>query len=132
MVKNYGLYKVNKTHRHSSNKLNHDSQKCESSLISIGIMFVTYDYIFSKFSVMDASAKIPSGFLRGNANQLGDFDLCTEIRTKVKLKEDKSIKIKGKYCLANIDVVAADVELKLPVHLMQGRNLLRSRLEDVS
>lgn len=81
---------------------------------------------------MDASAKIPSGLLRGNANQLGDFDLCTEIRTKIKIKEEKSVKIKGKYCLANIDVTATDAELKLPVHLLQGRNLLRSRLDDVS
>lgn len=80
---------------------------------------------------MDASAKIPSGLLRGNANQLGDFDLCTEIRTKIKLKEDKSVKLKGKYCLANIDIVAVDEDLKLPAHLIQGRNLLRSHLDDV-
>lgn len=80
---------------------------------------------------MDASAKIPSGLLRGNANQLGDFDLCTDIRTKIKVKDEKSIKVKGKYCLANIDITATDDDLKLPVHLMQGRNLLRSRLDDV-
>lgn len=80
----------------------------------------------------DATAKIPSGLLRGNTNQFGDFDLCTEIRTKVKLKDEKSVKVKGKYCMANIDVRASDEELKLVVHLMQGRNLLRSRLEDVS
>lgn len=79
----------------------------------------------------DASAKIPSGLFRGNANQLGDFDLCTEIRTKVFVKDEKSIKIKGKYCMANIDIRTSDEELKLAVHLMQGRNLLRSRMEDV-
>ncbi|XP_037029631.1 O-acyltransferase like protein-like [Bradysia coprophila] len=82
--------------------------------------------------MMDASAKIPSGLLRGNANQLGDFDLCTGIRTKVKIKDDKSVKIKGKYCLANIDVVAEDEQLKMSIHLLQGRNFLRSRLEDPS
>lgn len=81
---------------------------------------------------MDASAKIPSGLLRGNANQLGDFDQCMEIRTKVKLKDDKSVKIKGKYCLASIDVEATADELRLPVHLLQGRNMLRSHLDDVS
>lgn len=81
---------------------------------------------------MDASAKIPSGLLRGNANQLGDFDLCTGIRTKVKIKDDKTVKIKGKYCLANIDVTAEDEQLKMSIHLVQGRNFLRSRLEDVS
>lgn len=82
--------------------------------------------------MLDASSKIPSGLLRGNANQFGDFDLCTEIRTKIIVKDEKSVKIKGKYCLANVDIRASDEEMKLAVHLMQGRNLLRSRIEDVS
>ena len=81
---------------------------------------------------MDANAKIPSGLLRGNTNQLGDFDLCTRISQKIKLSQSSSVKMKGKYCLANIDVVAAVDELKLPVHLMQGRNFLRSTIHDVS
>lgn len=79
----------------------------------------------------DATAKIPSGLLRGNTHQFGDFDLCTEIRSKVKTKDEKPVKIKGKYCMANIDIRASDEELKLAVHLMQGRNLFRGRLEDV-
>lgn len=79
----------------------------------------------------DASGKISAGLLRGNANQLGDFDSCMEIRTKVKLKENYTVKIKGKYCLANVDVLAKDDDLKLPVHLLQGRNMLRSHLDDV-
>lgn len=82
--------------------------------------------------MMDASAKVPTGLLRGNANQLGDFDQCLDIRMKVKLKEDKSVKIRGKYCLANVDVEATVDELRLPVHLLQGRNMLRSHLDDVS
>lgn len=81
--------------------------------------------------MMDASGKISSGLLRGNANQLGDFDSCMEIRTKVKLKENQSVKIKGKYCLASIDVAAEDDDLKLPVHLLQGRNMFRSHVDDV-
>lgn len=81
--------------------------------------------------MMDASGKISSGLLRGNANQLGDFDSCMEIRTKIKIKENQSVKIKGKYCLASIDVVAEDDDLKLPVHLLQGRNMLRSHVDDV-
>lgn len=84
------------------------------------------------FPVLDASSKIPSGLLRGNANQFGDFDSCTDIRTKIIIKDDKSLKIKGKYCLANLDIHATDEEMKLAVHLIQGRNLLRSRFEDVS
>ena len=82
--------------------------------------------------MMDANAKIPSGLLRGNTNQLGDFDLCTKISQKIKLSETNNMKMKGKYCLANIDVVAAVDELKLPVHLIQGRNFLRSTINDVS
>lgn len=79
----------------------------------------------------DATAKIPSGLLRGNTHQLGDFDLCTEVRTKVKVKDEQPVKVKGKYCMGNIDVRASDEELKLAVHLTQGRNLFRGRLEDV-
>lgn len=100
------------------------------SQIVLLVRLMVNSFIF--LAVMDASAKIPFGLLRGNANQLGDFDLCTAIRTKVKIKDDKSVKIKGKYCLANIDVIAEDEQLKMSIHLLQGRNFLRSRLEDVS
>ena len=82
--------------------------------------------------MMDANAKIPSGLMRGNTNQLGDFDLCTKISQKIKISETNSMKMKGKYCLANIDFVAAADQLKLPVHLIQGRNFIRSTINDVS
>lgn len=82
--------------------------------------------------MMDANAKIPSGLMRGNTNQLGDFDLCTKISQKIKISNTNSMKMKGKYCLANIDVVAAADQLKLPVHLIQGRNFIRSTINDVS
>lgn len=81
---------------------------------------------------MDASAKIPAGLMRGNANQLGDYDLCIDISSKVKLSNDKSHRMRGKYCLAQVNVVAMTDDLKLPVHLMQGRSFLRSSLKDVS
>ncbi|CRK87303.1 CLUMA_CG001105, isoform A, partial [Clunio marinus] len=80
--------------------------------------------------MMDANAKIPSGLMRGNTNQLGDFDLCTKISQKIKISESNNMKMKGKYCLANIDVVAAADQLKLPVHLIQGRNFIRSTIND--
>jgi Nose resistant-to-fluoxetine protein, N-terminal domain len=82
--------------------------------------------------MMDANAKIPSGLMRGNTNQLGDFESCTKISQKIKISETNSMKMKGKYCLANIDVVAAADQLKLPVHLIQGRNFIRSTINDVS
>ena len=43
--------------------------------------------------MIDASAKISSGSLRGNLNLLGDFDECVE--TKVE-------NFQGQYCLAEI------------------------------
>lgn len=80
---------------------------------------------------MDSSAKIPAGLMRGNANQLGDFDMCVDIATKIKLTEEQFIRMRGKYCLAQVDVVATVEDLKVPVYLMQGRNFLRSSLNDV-
>lgn len=41
--------------------------------------------------MLDATAKIPSGLLRGNVNQYGDFDECLEVPN-------------AKYCLADIDL----------------------------
>ncbi|KFB49396.1 AGAP000520-PA-like protein [Anopheles sinensis] len=80
--------------------------------------------------MMDASAKLTSGLLRGNANQLGDFDLCTGIATKIQVKQNEQVRMRGKYCLAHVDVVAEDEELRLPVHLLQGRGFIKSTLND--
>lgn len=41
--------------------------------------------------MFDATAKLPSGILRGNVNQYGDFDECMELE-------------EAKYCLADIDI----------------------------
>lgn len=41
--------------------------------------------------MFDATAKLPSGILRGNVNQYGDFDECMEIDN-------------AQYCLAEIDI----------------------------
>ena len=49
----------------------------------------------------DSSAKLPSGILRGNVNQLGDFDQCLSITA------DETTDIRGKYCLAFVDIKAA-------------------------
>uniref|UniRef100_A0A182FJF5 Nose resistant-to-fluoxetine protein N-terminal domain-containing protein n=1 Tax=Anopheles albimanus TaxID=7167 RepID=A0A182FJF5_ANOAL len=80
--------------------------------------------------MIDASAKLSAGMLRGNAHQLGDYDQCTGIATKVRVQEDEQVRIRGKYCLAHIDVVADDDELQLPVHLLHGRGFLKSTLND--
>lgn len=82
--------------------------------------------------MIDASARLASGLLRGNANQLGDFDLCTGIATRVRVREDELVRLRGKYCLAHVDVVAEDAELRVPVHLLQGGGFVKSTLNDVS
>jgi Nose resistant-to-fluoxetine protein, N-terminal domain len=49
------------------------------------------------FAVIDANAKLPSGVLNGNLNQLGDFDQCLNVISSNK-------KFKGQYCLASIQL----------------------------
>lgn len=92
-------------------------------LLSSGIVFVK--------SVLDSSAKVPSGMLRGNVNQLGDFDECLGVMAHVKLNE-KTIRVQGKYCLANIDLYPSHPDMKLPVNMMQARSFIRGSMYDVS
>lgn len=81
-------------------------------------------------SVLDSSAKISSGLLRGNVNQLGDYDQCLGVLAYVKVDE-RPIKIQGKYCLATVDMQASHPDMRLPVNLMQGRTLIRASMHDV-
>lgn len=81
--------------------------------------------------MFDSSAKIPAGILKGNLNQFGDFDQCMSIFAKIANGDDDSeTKISGKYCLADIEFEAEIPNMKLPVHLAQGRALIRSKIED--
>lgn len=80
--------------------------------------------------VLDASAKIPSGLLRGNVNQLGDYDQCLGVLAHVKVDE-RTIRIQGKYCLAAMDLHASHPDMRLPVNLMQGRAFIRASMHDV-
>lgn len=82
--------------------------------------------------MIDASARISSGLLRGNANQLGDYDMCTGIGTKVKISKQDVVEIRGKYCLAHIDFYAIEEGLKGPLNLIQGKGFVRSTIDDVS
>lgn len=63
----------------------------------------------------DAAAKIPSGLLSGNVNQLGDFDQCINV-------EAPNNEFTGKYCLAYVQVTVPD---NLP-KLWEIRKLLQS------
>ncbi|XP_031625477.1 uncharacterized protein LOC116342116 [Contarinia nasturtii] len=53
------------------------------------------------FQMHDASAKIPSGILSGNINQLGDFDQCLNVMAP-------NNEFSGKYCLAYVQISVPD------------------------
>lgn len=80
----------------------------------------------------DASAKLPSGILRGNVNQLGDFDQCLDVTS-----QDEP-RIEGKYCLASVDVESTNLNtneiesLQQAVQLAQAYAFIKSSYRDVS
>ncbi|XP_011298799.1 uncharacterized protein [Fopius arisanus] len=80
--------------------------------------------------MLDSSGKMPSGLLRGNANQFGDFDQCLGVSSKIRLDDKQTLRIQGKYCLASVDIQAITPETKVPVHLMQSRGFLRGSMKD--
>ncbi|XP_017782884.1 PREDICTED: nose resistant to fluoxetine protein 6-like [Nicrophorus vespilloides] len=73
----------------------------------------------------DASAKVPSGFLSGNINQLGDFDLCMSSRSM----EDRPIY--GKYCLPSLQVETPHNAYLSAIHnRLYAHQVLKSKFED--
>ncbi|KAF6203729.1 hypothetical protein GE061_002063 [Apolygus lucorum] len=67
----------------------------------------------------DATAKIPSGLLRGNMNQFGDFPMCLQAG--------------GQYCLAYVDIklAATDYSTLASAHtLLHSHHAFRSKLDD--
>jgi hypothetical protein len=76
--------------------------------------------------VYDATAKMPSGLLNGNVNQLGDFDECLGIEGKDG--------IRGQYCLAflQLDIDQSRPDLKYLHRLLHSHYAFRSNLTDVS
>lgn len=82
--------------------------------------------------MLDATAKITSGVLRGNINQFGDFDQCMQVKTVVKVTPEIPVRIRGKYCLAHIEIQSTSKELKVPLHYAQGRGLWGSHFGNVS
>lgn len=54
---------------------------------------------------MDASAKLPNGFMSGMLSDLGDYDQCLSIRTDKSVapdQEEGSSDFSGKYCLISV------------------------------
>lgn len=76
--------------------------------------------ILQVFSVFDATGKLPSGILRGNTNQFGDFDECLSVDH-------------ARYCLAEIDL---EPNWKQPYldykNLVHSHFAIRETFDDVS
>ncbi|CAG2063852.1 unnamed protein product, partial [Timema podura] len=79
----------------------------------------------------DSSAKLPSGVLRGNTNQLGDFDQCLSVTGSEPSTPTEMIR--GQYCLASIDISATDQCLSVtgsepstPTEMIRGQYCLAS------
>ena len=72
----------------------------------------------------DATAKISSGILSGNINQLGHFDQCLDVVDP----------IKGKYCLAYLQPSVPDHApyLNYLKSLAQSFEMIKSNFNDVS
>lgn len=68
--------------------------------------------------MVDSSAKIPSGILRGNLNQYGDFDECINIFNNG---------MSGKYCLAAIKLKRSIFDDKIHAY-----HQVKSNLTDVN
>lgn len=82
--------------------------------------------------MLDATGKITSGILRGNINQFGDFDQCMQVKTVVKVTPKNPIRVRGKYCLAHIEMQTSNKDLRAPLHFAQGRGLWGSHFGNVS
>lgn len=77
--------------------------------------------------VYDASAKIPSGVLSGNINQLGDFDECSNVNAP-------NSEFTGKYCLTYVQITVPDYLPKLRKlrKLLQSHDAFVNDFDDVS
>lgn len=77
--------------------------------------------------MFDASAKLPSGILNGNLNQLGDFDMCLSAAPELN-------NFSGQYCLARVMVLVPNI-FQFMSYLRKSLMSLepyRSEFEDVS
>ncbi|XP_011502852.1 PREDICTED: nose resistant to fluoxetine protein 6-like [Ceratosolen solmsi marchali] len=74
--------------------------------------------------MFDATAKMPSGLLNGNVNQLGDFDECLGV--------EGTQGIRGQYCLAylQLDVEDSRPDLQQLHRLMHSHYAFRSNISD--
>lgn len=90
--------------------------------------------------MFDAGAKIPSGILNGNLNQLGDFDQCLRAQEPQWKRRShgggENGEIRGKFCLAYLQpTLPEDNEygsLKYLYDRVQSYGAFKSNFDDVS
>lgn len=83
----------------------------------------------------DSTAKLTSGILNGNINQVGDFDQCLRINVNVADGDnDNEHRIRGQYCLAYMQPTPHFKSKKLIeiMKLIQSHNAFKSEFMDVS
>ncbi|CAH0557874.1 unnamed protein product [Brassicogethes aeneus] len=79
---------------------------------------------FWALQMYDSTAKLPSGLMNGNVNQLGDFDMCLSSKS-----EEENIH--GKYCLASMQVDNPHSSYLSGIYrLLQSHMHFKSKLED--
>lgn len=77
---------------------------------------LTINFAFEIILVFDASSKIPSGLLEGNAIDLGNYDECLAIEY-----EYKNASLIGKYC--GLGVIITIPKDKLPIDILRAKVL---------
>lgn len=80
--------------------------------------------------MFDSSGKLPSSLLKGNVNQLGDFDQCISVEGRYG-NERTNYDIYGKYCLVSIDITLPQTMQEID-DLIHSYYVIRSKLTDVS
>ncbi|CAH0393445.1 unnamed protein product [Bemisia tabaci] len=84
--------------------------------------------------MFDATAKLSSGLFSGNAQQLGEYDQCIDLKSPTMRTSnplDDPVETAGKYCLVLADVAAnqdAKPGVAKLIHRVRGENLLISNV----
>lgn len=58
--------------------------------------------------MFDSSTKFPNGLLYGSSFDLGNFDECLQVKTKINNEE-----VTGKYCLPSLEVLRTESKDKV-------------------
>ncbi|XP_070502348.1 O-acyltransferase like protein-like [Chironomus tepperi] len=96
------------------------SKECKNSIKILEHRAKLFD--LNALRILDASAKIGSGILRGSTNNFGDFDECLESKVE---------NFQGKYCLA-------EIQFEIQTHLKHFKSLIlanepyKNELNDVT